>query len=313
MGIDRPDVRFVAHVDLPKSIEAYYQETGRAGRDGAQAEAWMIHGAQDATQLRAFITESTASEARKSYERAMLERMIAYANTARCRRELLLAHFGETKPGPCGACDNCADGVALADVTEAARQALSCVYRTGQRFGAGHVIDVLTGADTERVRSLGHDQLSTYGIGKALAKDQWRALLGHLVAEELLVPDPEGHGGLHLGPEERVRPVLRGEQAVAMRLPETQRGRRRATAVPAGPVAPGHDALFDALRRHRLALAKAQGVPAYVIFDDRSLADMAARRPRDLDAFAAVIGVGATKLQRYGESFLQVIREHVGE
>ncbi|MBL8838244.1 MAG: DNA helicase RecQ [Alphaproteobacteria bacterium] len=309
MGIDRPDVRYVAHADLPRSIEAYYQETGRAGRDGAPAEAWMIHGADDVMRLRAFIAESDAGEERKAFERAMLERMVGFASTGRCRREVLLAHFGETRPGPCGACDNCLDLSPRNDVTEAARQALSCVYRTGERFGAAHVADVLVGAETEKIRSLGHDRLSTYGIGKALAKSQWRAVFGHLVGEGLLEPDPAMHGGLRLGDDARVRAVLRGEAKVEMRLPSAQRGRRGAgRSDAAAALAPVHDAMFQALREHRLELARAQGVPAYVVFDDRSLADMAARRPTTLAEFAGVFGVGTAKLQRYGESFVGLIR-----
>jgi len=308
MGIDRPDVRFVVHADLPRSIEAYYQETGRAGRDGASAEAWMIHGADDVMRQRAFIDESEAGEERKAFERAMLERMVGYASTSRCRREVLLAHFGETKPGPCGACDNCLDSAPRHDVSLAARQALSCVYRTGERFGAAHIADVLLGAETEKIRALGHDRLSTYGIGRDLAKSQWRALIGHLVGEGLLEPDPAMHGGLRLGDEAAVRAVLRGERPVEMRLPQPQRGRRAGRSQASASLAPVHDAMFQALREHRRDLARAQGVPAYVVFDDRSLADMAARRPTTLDEFARVFGVGTAKLQRYGESFVSLIR-----
>ena len=194
------------------------------------------------------------------------------------------------------------------DVSLAARQALSCVYRTGERFGAAHIADVLLGAETEKIRALGHDRLSTYGIGRDLAKSQWRALIGHLVGEGLLEPDPAMHGGLRLGDEAAVRAVLRGERPVEMRLPQPQRGRRAGRSQASASLAPVHDAMFQALREHRRDLARAQGVPAYVVFDDRSLADMAARRPTTLDEFARVFGVGTAKLQRYGESFVSLIR-----
>jgi ATP-dependent DNA helicase RecQ len=312
MGIDKPDVRFVAHLDLPRSLEAYYQETGRAGRDGLPSEAWLLYGAGDQAKLRQFIDESEAADRQKRIEHQKLDALLGYCETTRCRRQVLLAYFGDTLEEPCGNCDTCLTPAVTFDGTEAARKALSCVYRTGERFGASHVIDVLLGGDTERIRSLGHEALSVYGIGKEFSRAEWRSILRQLTALGLLVVDTAGHGGLHLGPD--CRSVLRGERRIELRREE---GRRRRTAAEraakrAGAAGLGEDegvrALFEALRARRASLAKAQGVPPYVIFHDTTLIEIAQRRPRSLDELAGISGVGQAKLARYGALFLDVVR-----
>ncbi len=311
MGIDKPDVRFVAHLDLPKSLEAYYQETGRAGRDGLPSEAWMAYGIQDAAKLGRLLGDSQASENQKAIERRKLNALLGYCETTRCRRQVLLEYFGETPPEPCGNCDTCLEPVTAYEGTEVAQKALSCVYRTGQMFGAGHVIDVLRGGGTERIRKFRHDELSTYGIGKELSRDEWRSVFRQLVAMSLLVVDMEGHGGLSLGAD--CRAVLRGERAIELRRDPIQAAatasrRRSATLLPAA----ADEGLFEALRARRLELAKSQGVPPYVIFHDSTLVEMARRKPRDLADFAELPGVGQAKLQRYAEAFLPVLEAAEG-
>ncbi len=313
MGIDKPDVRFVAHTDLPRSLEAYYQETGRAGRDGLPSEAWLLYGAGDQAKLRQFIDESDASDRQKRVEHQKLDALLGFCETTRCRRQVLLAYFGDTLEAPCGNCDTCLSPVATFDGTEAARKALSCVYRTGERFGAGHIIDVLLGAETERMHSLGHGRLSVYGIGKEFSRTEWRSILRQLVATGLLIVDTAGHGGLHLGPD--CRAVLRGEKRIELRRDERPRRKTAAERAARRGVAAGLDnaderALFEALRARRASLAKAQGVPPYVIFHDTTLVEMAQRRPRSLDALSEISGVGQAKLERYGELFLTTVREH---
>lgn len=308
MGIDKPDVRFVVHLDLPKSLEAYYQETGRAGRDGLPSDAWMLYGFQDVMKLRQLAEASAAPERQRRIERHKLDALLGYCETTRCRRRVLLDYFGETGDGPCGNCDTCLEPVESFDGTVAAQQALSCVYRTGQRFGAGHVIDVLVGSDTERIRHLDHDKLSTFGIGRDRSRDEWRSIFRQLVALGLLVVDVEGHGGLHLG--EECRAVLRGERRIELRRDETRRRgakANRAEATRAIFEHPEDDRLFHALRACRAELARQQGVPPYVIFHDSTLAEMARLRPRDRRAFATLAGVGQAKLERYADAFLAVI------
>jgi ATP-dependent DNA helicase RecQ len=307
MGIDKPDVRFVAHLDLPKSLEAYYQETGRAGRDGLPAEAFMLYGLEDAIKMRQFIEGSEAPEAQKQIERRKLDALIGYCETAQCRRQVLLGYFGENLPKPCGNCDTCLEPAERFDGTELAQKALSCVYRTGERFGAVHMIDVLRGGDSEKIRKFGHDRLSTYGIGKDLSAAEWRSVFRQLVAAGLLAPDIQ-HGGLRLGPD--CRAVLRGERRVELSRDSVRERRPRETrkaADAAGVAPPAAQSLFDALRTKRLALAKAQGVPPYVIFHDSTLLAMAETKPQDLEALARLPGIGEAKLRRYGAAFLGVI------
>ena len=311
MGIDKPDVRFVAHLDLPKSLEAYYQETGRAGRDGLPADAWMVYGMQDVITHRQFIDRSDAPDAHKAVERRRLESLLGFCETTRCRREVLLAYFDDSCQ-PCGNCDNCLEPVASFDGTEAAQKALSCVYRTGQRFGVGHVIDVLLGRDTERIRRLRHDLVSTHGIGTEHGRSEWHAILRQLIAHGYLVLDPEGHGGLQLGPDARA--VLRGEHPVLLRRDPTAKPRRAADSkqrTRAALEVAADETLFEALRAQRTALARTQGVPPYVIFHDTALIEMATKKPRDRSAFAEITGVGQAKLDRYGENFLAVIAAHM--
>jgi ATP-dependent DNA helicase RecQ len=314
MGIDKPDVRFVAHVDLPKSLEAYYQETGRAGRDGLPAVAWMAHGAGDIPQLRRFIDESGASEEQKRIEHGKLEALIGFSEASGCRRQVLLRHFGETLAEPCNNCDGCLEPQQRSDCRVAAQKALSAVYRTGQRFGAAHVVDVLLGGNTEKIRNLGHDQLSVYGIGKELDRGQWRALLRQLVSLGVLVSPAEAKGGLCFGPPEQVQPLLRGEQELALVLPpparEQRRGRAAASAGAAVASVSADDPLLAALKTWRREQAREQGVPPYVVFHDRTLVELAAARPDCLAALGGVSGIGRAKLDRYGEALLEVLAAH---
>ncbi|MBS7456763.1 DNA helicase RecQ [Coralloluteibacterium stylophorae] len=309
MGIDKPDVRFVAHMDLPKSLEGYYQETGRAGRDGQPAQAWLCYGLSDVVLLKQMIESGDAGEDRKRVERGKLDALLGYCESTGCRRQTLLAAFGETYPQPCGNCDNCLDPPETWDATVAAQKALSCVYRSGQRFGATHLIDVLRGADTERIRQFGHDRLSTYGIGEDLDANQWRSVFRQLVAAGCLSVDAEGHGALHL--TEAARPVLRGETTLSLRRDIVRtRDRSRAARVDSGPrLDPADTAVFERLRALRGRLAKEQNVPAYVIFHDATLRAIAFSRPARLSELAGIDGVGSSKLQRYGQAVLDALVE----
>ncbi|MFW5816732.1 MAG: DNA helicase RecQ [Wenzhouxiangella sp.] len=300
MGIDKPDVRFVAHLDLPRSIEAYYQETGRAGRDGLPADAWMVYSLADIVQIRQMQAGSSAPEAQQRLERERLEALLAYCEHAGCRRPPLLSYFDEQHPGQCGHCDNCLHPPETWDATEAAREALSCVYRTGQRFGAGHVIDVLLGNASDRITSLGHDRLSTFGIGADLDRKTWQSVLRQLLALGHLQPDPDGHGGLQLS--ERCRPLLKGEQHVQLRRDAVPVRRKRAAGsrVEVDTDSPQ----WQALRQWRLETAHEQGVPPYVIFHDATLAAILEARPETLDELAQVTGVGQHKLEKYGQALL---------
>lgn len=308
MGIDKPDVRFVAHMDLPKSIEGYYQETGRAGRDGEPAEAWLCHGLGDVVLLKQMIENSEAGEERKRLERRKLDSLVGYCETMRCRRQVLLANFGEDYPNPCGNCDNCLQPAETWDATVAAQKAMSCVYRSGQRFGAMHLIDILRGVDNERVRQFGHERLSTFGVGQDLDVRAWRGVFRQLVGSGLLEVDAEGFGGLRLA--EASRAVLRGEHPVMLRkeLPrKPERERNARTPAAAAVLQPADQPLFEALRELRAQLAREQNVPAYVIFHDSTLRNIAERRPSSLDELAQVGGIGGTKLARYGEQVLDTV------
>ena len=309
MGIDKPDVRFVAHMDLPKSLEGYYQETGRAGRDGEPADAWLAYGLGDAVLLQRMIEQSDSGEDRKRLERGKLDALIGYCESTGCRRQTLLAYFGETHPGACGHCDNCLQPPQSWDGTVAAQKALSCVYRSGQRFGAAHVIDVLRGAETAKVRQHDHDKLSTYGIGADLDAKQWRSVMRQLVAAGLLEVDIEGHGALRLTPDSSA--VLKGARMLSLRTepPAAASRRERVARASAGGVALPPDAAsrFEVLRAWRSDTARAQSVPAYVIFHDSTLREIALKSPEDLDALATISGVGAGKLERYGHALLEAL------
>lgn len=307
MGIDKPDVRFVVHRDLPSSIEAYYQETGRAGRDGLPAEALMLYGAEDIVMRRRFIDDSGASDARKAMEHRKLDALLGFAEASHCRRQALLRYFGD-ECGACGNCDVCLDPPATFDGAVTAQKLLSCIYRTGERFGQAHVISVLLGESDERIVKLGHDKLSTFGIGQEHNRNAWRSIVRQLVARGLVSVDVVGHGGLFISAEGRQ--FLREKPALQLRIPrKTKSERRTARNVDAGLGAHDHD-LFDKLRARRMELAKAQSVPPYVIFHDKTLLEMAARQPRTIVEFASIPGIGAAKLARYGEAFLSVINDH---
>ena len=306
MGIDKPDVRFVAHLDLPKSIEGYYQETGRAGRDGLPADAWMAYGLADVVQQRRLIEQSDADDAFKRVSSAKLDALLGLAETAGCRRVRLLDYFGEAS-GPCGNCDNCLSPPETFDATDPARKALSAIYRTGQRFGAAHVIDVLRGRGGDKVGRWGHDRLTVFGIGADLDEAAWRSVFRQLVAQGLVRVDHEAHGALRLA--EASRAVLRGDATVSMRrtvarAPKAPKVRGEAAAL--GARARG---LFDALKAWRLEQAKLQGVPAYVILHDRALAAIAEARPASLTELSRIGGIGAAKLDRYGAAIVALAGE----
>ncbi|WP_040856592.1 DNA helicase RecQ [Thiorhodovibrio frisius] len=310
MGIDKPDVRFVAHLDLPKSLEAYYQETGRAGRDGLPADAWMTYGLGDLVMLRRFIDESGAEEQFKRLEHQKLDNMLGLCETTECRRQVLLNYFGEPLPEPCGNCDTCLEPVPTWDGTVAAQKALSCIFRTGERFGASYLTDVLLGKTNERMRRFGHDKVSTHGIGLELNADQWRSVYRQLVAAGLVAVDVEGHGGLRL--TENSRPLLRGERSIRLRQDPDNKAQKRAARAPVSvaPSDPEAGALWDALRAHRRQVARELDVPAFVVFSDATLREMLAHRPRDREEFGRISGVGQVKLERFAEGFLEVLRAH---
>ncbi|MEW5833518.1 MAG: DNA helicase RecQ [Pseudomonadota bacterium] len=311
MGIDKPDVRFVAHLDLPRSMEGYYQETGRAGRDGLPAEAWMIYGLADVVTMSQMIAQSESADERKRIERQKLESLLAYAEATRCRREILLGAFGETYEGPCGHCDNCVSPPKTWDATVPAQKALSAVYRSGQRYGSGHVIDILRGIDSERVGQLGHDKLPTFGVGADMDEKAWRSVFRQLLAAGLLATDPEGYGTLRLTPASRG--VLTGGERVLLRedaRPVRSARRRRDSQLVTGAsigIEAYEQPLWDALRATRSQLAKQHGVPPYVVFHDATLLAMLRAMPSNEDELASISGVGEAKLKRYGRDFLAVI------
>ncbi len=310
MGIDKPDVRFVVHLDLPRSIEGYYQETGRAGRDGLPAEAWMIYGLSDVVTMSQMIAQSESADERKRVERQKLESLLAYAETTGCRRERLLGAFGERYAAPCGYCDNCIAPPKTWDATVPAQKALSAVYRTGQRFGSGHVIDVLRGQETDRVLSLDHHRVSTFGIGAEMDEKQWRSVFRQLLAAGLLEADAEGYGTLRLTAASRA--VLRGDSSVELRedaRPERASRRRDSQLITGGSL--GIEAyeqpMWDELRALRTRLARQHGVPPYVVFHDATLLAMLRALPSNEEEMASISGVGEAKLKRYGRDFLAVI------
>jgi ATP-dependent DNA helicase RecQ len=311
MGIDKPNVRFVAHLNLPKSVEAYYQETGRAGRDGLASNAWMMYGLQDVITLRQMLESSESDDAHKRVERHKLDAMLGLSELVTCRRQALLGYFGETLNEACGNCDNCLTPPETWDASVPAQKALSCVHRTGQRFGVNYLIDVLLGKDDERIQRFGHDAITTFGIGRDLSTPEWRGIYRQLIARGLLAVDLEGHGALRL--TDACRPVLRGEESLWLRR-ELKPARVKKTKTARGGASPftaeRDQSLWEALRGLRRRLAEKQGVPPYVVFHDATLAEMVALRPQSLGEFAHISGVGERKLAAYGEAFLEVIGEH---
>jgi ATP-dependent DNA helicase RecQ len=311
MGIDKPNVRFVAHMDLPKSMEAYYQETGRAGRDGLAADAWMAYGLSDVAAMRGMLESGDAPEEIKRLERRKLEALIGYCETPMCRRQVLLHYFDEVLAAPCGNCDNCLEPVETFDGTIMAQKALAAVYRTGQRFGTGHLIDVLRGTHTEKTAKFSHDQIKTFGVGADTPKPEWMSVYRQLVAAGFLTVNHELYGALQL--TQAAGPVLKGEQVLRLRrdavavFKKSSRTSRPAGSAPAA-LSETDDVLWHKLRACRLELAKAQSVPPYVIFHDSTLLEMVRQKPTDMLGLSKISGVGATKMDRYGEAFLAVIR-----
>jgi ATP-dependent DNA helicase RecQ len=310
MGIDKPNVRFVAHIDLPKSMEGYYQETGRGGRDGLPADAWMAYGLGDVVSMRQMLMQGEATEERKRVELQKLDALLGFCESTECRHQTILRYFGEVHPGNCNECDNCLTPVQSWDASREAQMALSCVYRTGQRFGVGHLVDVLLGKQTERTSKFGHQQLSTFGIGQKHTAQQWSSIFRQLVAGGFLEADMEAYGGLRL--TESARPVLKGEQRVSLRRDaepvkrarETREGKSREPFSGAN-----EDRLWIALKAKRMELAREQGVPPYVIFHDSTLLEMHEQRPSSLTEMGRISGVGQSKLTRYGDDFLKVIED----
>ncbi len=306
MGIDKPDIRWVAHADLPRSIEAYYQEIGRAGRDSGPAETMTLYGPDDIRLRRSQIDEGLAPFERKSADHARLNALLGLAEAASCRRQYLLGYFGE-EAAPCGHCDICDNPPETFDGTEPVRKALSAILRTGEMFGAGHIIDVVMGNATEKIRQRGHDQIPTFGCGRDIAKPAWQAIIRQMLGRDLVRPDPERHGGLVM--TETAHPILRGDVSVTLRRDLIAKA--RVSPVVRAQVSDEDAPLFSALRAKRRALAEAQGVPAYVIFPDKTLIEMVSARPMTLDEMARVSGVGAKKLESYGREFLSVIAGEV--
>ncbi|OPX97234.1 MAG: ATP-dependent DNA helicase RecQ [Syntrophorhabdus sp. PtaB.Bin047] len=321
MGINKPDIRFVAHLNLPRTLEGYYQETGRAGRDGEPAEAWMIYSLADIVMLRQILDTSPGDEDFKAIQYRKMEAMLGYSETARCRRQVLLGYFGETLADPCGNCDTCLGNVEVMDGTVLAQKALSCAYRTGQMFGANHLVDVLLGKGTARVRAFGHDRVSTFGIGRELSAYEWRSVYRQLVAAGLMKADMGRKGGLRLSA--RCQPVLRGEEIFELRRDPSPSPRKAGTR----PVRempgqePGADVesfafdpvLWERLRSLRGELARASSLPAYTVFHNNTLREMATRLPQTPEEMLTISGVGQAKLEKYGQIFLEEIRKHKEE
>jgi ATP-dependent DNA helicase RecQ len=312
MGIDKPNVRFVAHLDVPKNLEAYYQETGRAGRDGLPADAWMTYGMADVISLFRLLETGEATDRQRRIERQKIEALIGYCEIASCRRQVLLGYFGEVDHPPCGNCDNCQTPVPSWDGTIAAQKALSAIYRTGQRFGTHHLVDVLLGAETERVQRLGHNRLKTFGVGTELDRRGWLSVYRQLIAQGVVLPDVAGHGGLSLAPG--AAEILRGSRSVRFRVEDRGRERRtprtdRKSKTGGAELDPVARSLWESLRAWRLEEARRQELPPYVIFHDSTLTEVARRRPPSLAALAEIPGVGRSKLERYGGAVIAVVAE----
>jgi ATP-dependent DNA helicase RecQ len=316
MGIDKPNVRFVAHLDLPKSMEGYYQETGRAGRDGLPANAWMAYGLGDVVSMRQMLLSGDSPEERKRVELQKLDALLGFCESTSCRHQTILRYFGEVHPGACKECDNCLSPVDTWDATQAAQMALSCVYRTGQRFGVAHLIDVLLGKATPKIEQFNHQQLTTFGIGKALAQQQWSSVYRQLVAAGFISVDMEAYGGLKLTAISR--PVLRGEQEVWLRrdaepVKRTSSKAERSSRLREAFAGANDDPLWQALKAKRMELAREQGVPPYVIFHDSTLLEMLNRKPQSLTDMGQISGVGQSKLTKYGDDFLRVLEDVANE
>ena len=306
MGIDKPDVRFVAHLDLPKTIEAYYQETGRAGRDGLPANAWMVYGLQDVTKLRQMLGQSQGTEQYKRVEQIKLNAMLGFCEISTCRRHALLAYFDEASSEQCGNCDTCLVPVETWEGTEAAQKALSVIYRTDQHFGVSHLVDVLLGKETDKILQFNHHHLPVFGIGTELDSKEWQSVFRQLIAAGHVIADAARFGGLML--TEKCRPLLRSQESIRFRKDPVQKTAKRLTKT---PLPEDIDiALWEALRAHRRNLAEEQGVPPYVIFHDSTLQAMAELMPSTLEAFGGLPGVGIRKLDKYGQGFINVIKQH---
>jgi len=310
MGIDKPDVRFVAHLSLPKSVEAYYQETVRAGRDGLPASAWMNYGLREIIIFRQWLSESEADETYKRVEHQKLEAMVGLCELATCRRRAIRAYFGEAPGEDCGNCDNCLNPPETWDGTGAARKAISCVARTGQRFGVNYLVDVLIGKDNARIRDWRHDRLDVFGIGVEHSAAEWRSIFRQLIAQGCLRVEAERFDALSL--TNQAFSVLRGERGLTLRrLRRVVTAKKEKAVVRHTPLAPSDESLWQALRGVRMALAREQGVPPYVVFHDTTLRELVRLKPVKLQEMERIQGIGEQKLRKYGEAFLQVVREHV--
>jgi ATP-dependent DNA helicase RecQ len=306
MGIDKPDVRFVCHLDLPKSMEAYYQETGRAGRDGEPATAWMIYSLNDVVQLQQMVESGNLDEQRKRLEREKLNALLGWSEIVDCRRKALLAYFGETMTADCGNCDNCAARPAIWDATVPAQKLLSCIYRTGQRFGFNYVLDVLKGRNTDRIVQNGHQSLSTFGIGNDLSDKQWRSVLRQLIVKGFAYPSPQHHGAIFL--TNLARGLLKSEHELWLRR-DTDAGENSGSRKTYRSVTPGDRQLWDRLRQCRKEIAESLNIPAYQVFHDATLMEMMEHKPSNKTEMLAIAGVGETKFERFGQAFLELINE----
>jgi ATP-dependent DNA helicase RecQ len=306
MGIDKPDVRFVAHMDLPKNMEAYYQETGRAGRDGLPADAWLAYGLQDVAKLKSLMQNPEKSKQQQNLDHRKLDSLLQFCESAMCRRQMLLKYFGEDAPPKCGNCDNCNSPPAMFDATEPAQMAFSCIYRTGEIFGAGHIIDILLGLKTDKIKNFGHEHLKTFGMGNDWKRPEWQSILRQLLALGMLNVDTEGYGGLSLN--EACRPVLKGDEKLQLKKVVASKRKAQSKSEKQKVFASKEEEdLFSFLKKIRLTLAKEQNVPPYVIFHDKTLLEIVQFKPKTLSAFGELSGVGASKKSKYGQQFLDAI------